>query len=50
MLILDADKPLFVLLADVDNFDIWFGSVHNFPAIHTACRFYTEPERNCMTR
>jgi len=35
MLILDTDKPLFALLADVDNFEIWFGSVHNFPAIHS---------------
>jgi len=50
MIILDADKPLFALLADVDNFDIRFGSVHNFPAIHTAFRFYTGLERNCLKR
>ena len=50
MQILDADKLLFALFADVDNFEIRFSCVHNFPAIHTACRFYTGLERNCMTR
>lgn len=50
MQILNADKLLFALFADVDNFEIRFGFVYNFLAIHTACRFYTELERNCMTR
>ena len=50
MQILDADKLTFALLADVDNFEIRFGSVYNFPAIHTICRFYTDLKRNCMTR
>ena len=50
MQILDADKLTFALLADVGNFEIRFGSVYNFPAIHTVCRFYTDLKRNCMTR
>ena len=47
---LDADKLLFALFADVDNFEILFGFVHNFPAIHTACRFYTGLKRNSPKR
>ena len=50
MQILNADKLLFALFADVDNFEIRFGFVHNFPAIHTACRFYTGLKRNCPKR
>ncbi|EER55307.1 hypothetical protein NEIFL0001_2317 [Neisseria flavescens SK114] len=47
---MDADKLPFVLFADVDNFEIWFLFVYNFPAIHTACWFYTESKRNCPKR
>ena len=50
MQILDADKLTFALFADVDNFEIRFLFVYNFPAIHTACRFYTESKRNCPKR
>ena len=50
MQILDADKLLFALFADVDNFEIRFGFVYNFPAIHIACRFYTGLKRNCPKR
>ena len=50
MQILNADKLLFALFADVDNFEIRFGFVYNFPAMHTACRFYTGLKRNCPKR
>ena len=43
MLILDADKPLFALFADVDKNFLLLYSVGNFLPVHNLSLFYTSP-------